>query len=226
MTRGTLKVAPQNRPPSDTVVHPGSETVNVRGGSREKRRGSYCTPRYVADTLPTFELDPFSNERSHIRAAVSLTLERSDDGYGIDAATAGSYFRAASNGPHAHRGHRGAFGHATPDARVWLQPDYNETLLAWRHYRHTRWIALLRFDPRTEWFELVYSASEWVGVLPNSPGKSSFEFDKPPGAEHGAGNTFPHALYARYAEDVMPGMLELCSLPTGSSLSWRKKSRT
>jgi hypothetical protein len=110
--------------------------------------------------------------------------------------------------------------HAT---RVWLQPDYTQVLSAVRHYVHTRFVALLRFDPRPEWADLVGGASEWIGVLSNSPRGSSFEFEPAPGVV-ASSNTFPHALYARSYADVTPAMRALCSYPDGTARHWRKRS--
>lgn len=213
----------------------GSEerTISVRGASGDPARGSYCTPRYVVDALPAFDLDPFSNDRSHIRARVSLALERGEDGYGSGAG-AGAFLARSEQLANDQRAAGFALVmqatpigftllRATSTTRVWQQPDYTDVLRACRHYLHTRFVALLRFDPRPEWADLIGGASEWIGVLSNSPDRSSFEFEFPPGVR-GAGNTFPHALYARRYEDVTPAMRALCSYPDGTARHWRKRS--
>jgi len=182
----------------------------VRGASGDPARGAYCTPLYVARALPAFDLDPFTNDRSHIRATVTCQIERGDDGFG--SGDPGS-FRVGANG----------YGRARAASRVWLQPDYTETLRACRHYLHTRFVALLRFDPRPEWADLIGGASGWIGVLSNSPGRSSFEFEPAPGVV-ASSNTFPHALYARHYDDVTPAMRALCSYPEGTARHWRKRS--
>lgn len=183
--------------------------VNVRGGSGAIVRGSFCTPQYVARALGPLDVDPFTNERSHVIASDMCIVARGDDGFGDR--TPGSYRTL------------GAHKRATSSTRSWIQPDYTETLLALRHYLHTRFVALLRFDPRPEWNEIVGGASSWIGVLSNSPGHRSFEFEFPPGLK-GAGNTFPHALYARSYEDVTPSMRALCSYPDGTARHFRKRS--
>lgn len=202
--------------------------ISVRGASGDPARGSYCTPRYVAEALPTFDLDAFSNDRSHIRARVSLALERGEDGYGngeagtFKARRSESLSRLASCALHTDLGEY-AIRRATSTTRVWIQPDYTDVLRACRHYLHTRFVALLRFDPRPEWADLIGGASEWIGVLSNSPGRSSFEFEAPPSVT-ASSNTFPHALYARRYEDVTQGMKALCSYPDGTARHWRKRS--
>lgn len=176
-----------------------AESVNVRGGSRQLERGSYCTPKWFADAVGPWDLDPFSNPRSHIIAAATCELERGDDGL-LDKVEPGAYRS------------RGGLGIASPRARVWIQPPYSIVLRAFNHYAHTRWCCLLRFDPRTEWFDAIYSAAELIAVP-----RGTFNFEPPPGVKAGGGNSFPHAAYYRRAEDATPAVLRAC-------VAWRKKS--
>lgn len=157
----------------------------------------------MADGLGDFDLDPFSNPRSHIRSAARCMLEDGGDGFGDG--SPGS-FRC---------GARGELQRATNATRLWFQPNYLFVLRAFNHYAHTRWIALLRLDPRPEWFDAVYEAAELVAMIRHDPAGKPFGFEMPPGVT-GAGNTFPHALYARRAEDVPRDLLRYCA-------SWRKK---
>lgn len=203
--------------------------VNVRGGSGDPARGAWVTAKNVADAVGPWDLDPFSNPRSHIVAVRSCQLERGDDGFGTRDtrfAQPGSYFIADSDGPDFHEhpeahwrdvpaiGMRGRFHVATAATRVWGQPPYSIVLRALRHYLHTQWCFLLRFDPRPEWFDLVYDASELVCVLRHC------EFEPPPNLpKKNGGNSFPHALYYRRADDVTPEILAM-------SIAWRKKPRT
>jgi hypothetical protein len=151
VTRGTLQ---SGSPPA---AHSSART-GVRGASGDPKRGAYCTPKYVASALGDFDLDPFTNERSHVRAVEQCILDNGGDGFG--AGDPGSY-RVGQFGARTQQ--------ATHATRVWLQPDYTQVLSAVRHYVHTRFVALLRFDPRPEWADLVGGASEWIGVLSNSP---------------------------------------------------------
>lgn len=203
--------------------------ISVRGASGDPVRGSYCTPKYVADALPDFDFDPFSNPRSHIRSALSCQLERGEDGYGEG--EPGTFVLRELVKPGALPRGVQAIGRAdgswlclaSSSTRVWIQPDYSQVLRAARHYLHTRFIALLKWDLRPEWADLIGGASEWIGHLSNSPGRSSFEFEAPPGIT-GAGNSWPHALYARSYADVTPAMRALCSYPDGTAHHHRKRS--
>lgn len=173
------------------------KAVNVRGGSRDKKRGAYCTPKPLAIAVGHRDLDPFSNPHSHILADAACMLERGDDGFGDG--TPGSYSIAGV----------GTFK-ATEETTVWFQPDYRFVQRAFDHYQHTRWTCLLRFDPRTDWMKRIIRQSELVCVL------WEIEFEPPPGVAAGGGNSFPHALYYRRADDVTDDVLKRC-------ISWRTK---
>jgi len=128
-------------------------------------------------------------------------LEDGGDGFGGQAA------------PGSYRCGRDLYGEAHGATRVFLQPPYSIVEKAFRHYQHTRWVALLRFDPRPTWFDEIYWRAELVCVF------SEIEFESPPGVSKGGGNSFPHALYYRRAEDVTPDVLKL------APIAWRKKPR-
>lgn len=175
--------------------------VNVRGGSRDPKRGGWCTSKEHALALGRFDLDAFSNLRSHIIADTSCCPENGDDGFGDG--TPGSYYTVA-----------GGLQRASSTTRTFIQPPYSIVLRVLRHYMQTRWTALLRFDPRTEWFDMIYNASELVCVL------RKCEFEPPPGVpKKNGGNSFPHAIYYRNAADVTPEILAM-------SIAWRKRART
>lgn len=162
------------------------------GGSKQKARGAWCTPKLIADAVGPFDLDPFSNPRSHVQADATCMLERGDDGFG-DGKTAGSY---RVNGIGEMR--------ATEATRVWIQPDYSFVTRAFAHYAHTRWVALLRFDPRVStWFRTIYRASGLVVAL------RKCEFEPPPGVEDFGANPTIHALYYANADDVTDAVLRL-----------------
>jgi hypothetical protein len=185
-------------PPRDLQPSRASQSRNVRGGTRDPNRGAWCTSKQVADAVGAFDLDPFSNPRSHIVSADRCMLEDGGDGFGDG--TPGSYLCGGTT----------EVWRSGETDRVWLQPDYRFVAKAFAHYEHTRWTALLRFDPRTDWMKRIYARSELVCVL------WECEFEPPPGVIDPPGNTFPHALYYRYAADVTDAVLRL-------TISWRKK---
>jgi len=173
--------------------------TNVYGKSSDKVRGTWCTPKWLAEAVGPFHLDPFSNPRSHIDAMESCMLERQDDGLGgpVDA----GQFWTALNG----------FGFTDAESRVFLQPPYSIVLKAFAHYRHTRWVALLRFDPSTKWFRQIYREAELVCVP-----RRRVNFEPPPGVK-ASSNTIPHALYYRHAADATEAVLRAC-------VAWRPRT--
>lgn len=182
-----------------------SKTVkrtHVRGGTDDPARGSWCTPKDLADAVGPFDLDPFSNPRSHIQATHACMLEDHGDGFG-----------RGDPGSYKIGGRFPLWSNAFDSTRVWLQPPYVKGFVqrAFRHYAHTRWTALLRFDPRPPWWREVYRASELVAVV-------VVEFEPPPGVVDLGGNSFPHALYYRRAEDVTPAVLRK------AAAVWRKQA--
>lgn len=128
-------------------------------------RDSWCTPKWLADALGPFDLDPCSNERSHIQAAVKLDGSPDKDGLARPAVVS---------------------------ERVFINPPYSRGQVSrWVDYYKGHWdsVWLLRFDPSTAWFrELV----QRVGYL-FFP-KDRIEFEPPPGVD-ASSNPFPHALY-------------------------------
>jgi len=179
---------------------------NVRGASRDPLRGEWCTPRWLAEAVGPWDLDPFSNARSHVVATHACWLERGDDGFGDG--TPGSYYRA-----------KVGQSYADASTRVWIQPPYARGFVSrvFEHYGHTRFCALLRFDPRPPWFDAFYNAAELVAVLRRTPDGKPFGFEPPPGVT-ASSNTFPHALFYRRAEDATPEVLRHCA-------AWRKARR-
>lgn len=194
----TLAVAPGVSP------KPAKRSGNVRGNSKDPNRGKWCTPEWLAKAVGPFDLDPFSNPHSHIVSEFACMLEDGGDGFG--AGVAGS-FRVGKEETRS----------ATERTSVWLQPPYELGFVsrAFEHYRHTRWVALLRFDPRPKWFDPIFDSSELVCVIRSDPNGDPFGFEPPPGVAESS-NTFPHALYYRCAEDVTSEVLRWC-------IAWRKR---
>jgi hypothetical protein len=186
--------------------------AKVAGGTRERPRGAYCTPKKWADRLPHFLVDPFSNDRSHIRSDHACWLERGDDGFGDG--TPGSYFLADPRGRDVHKGVRGTFHRVGPDDMPFLQPDYLFVIQALQHYAHTRFIALLRFDPSTKWFiNELRPRTELIAV----PLGERFDFDAPPEVDTSS-NPIAHAFYFARKEDAPTALLRHCE-------AWTRKIR-
>jgi hypothetical protein len=186
--------------------HGNAVSRNVRGGSRDPLRAGWCTPKWLAEAVGPFDLDPFSNPRSHVVAAYACSLENGDDGFGDG--SPGSFFLDAPS--------EAMPLYASAATRVWLQPPYERGFVARTisHYASTRWVALLRFDPRTTWFDTVYAMSELVAVIRRDPNGRPFGFEPPPGVVAST-NTFPHALFYRHASDVTNAVLR-------HACAWRK----
>jgi hypothetical protein len=177
--------------------------ANVYGTSRKKttrgdeERGTWCTPKWLAEAVGPFHLDPFSNPRSHIESAYACMLERQDDG--LSGPMKGQYWTAL---------HGSRF--TDDQTRVFLQPPYSVVTRAFEHYHHTRWVALLRFDPSTKWFRAMYREAALICVP-----RKRVNFEPPPGVK-ASSNTIPHALYYRHAEDVTDAVLRAC-------IAWRPR---
>lgn len=168
----------------------------------DEQRGAWCTPKKYARAVGPFDLDPFSNARSHMLSVAACWLERGDDGFGRGSSHTGpGAFYTAAEG----------YQYAPAEWRTWIQPPYDIVLEAVRHYRHTRFTALLRLDPSTQWFSELFDASELVLV----PKGDRIEFDPPPGVKPSS-NPFPHGFFYAHAEDATPEIRGLC-------FEWRVK---
>ena len=161
----------------------------------DEQRGAWCSPPEYTAAAGAFDLDPFTNPRSTLVARHTCMLERGDDGFGLDRrATPGAFYVAPAQ-----------YQVAAADWRVWIQPPYSIVLEALAHYGHTRFVALLRLDTSTKWFELLYGLSEVIMV----PKRDRLEFVPPPGVRPSS-NPFPHGLYYAKAADVTPEIRNLC----------------
>lgn len=171
--------------------------ANKHGGSKDENRGTWCTAKKWAERLGQVDHDPFSNPRSHILATTRCMLEDGGDGFG--------------NGelPGSFRCGLGPLQVADENALTFIQPPYEIVMRALAHYSHTRFIALLRFDPSTKWFKWLYRRIELIAV----PIGERFNFEPPPGVK-ASSNTFPHAFYFRRAADAPRAVLSNC-------IAWR-----
>lgn len=191
----------------------------------EEQRGAWCSPPEWTARAGTFDLDPFTNPRSTLVARHSCMLERGDDGFGLDRRNVPGMFYV---NPEQCRGCNGrgevmvhvdsiagaeyercahcGYHVATADTRVWIQPPYDIVLDALAHYGHTRFVALLRADTSTAWFDLLYQDLAEVIMVPR---RERIEFVPPPGVKASA-NPFPHGLYYRRAADVPEAVAAEC----------------
>lgn len=155
--------------------------VNPAGGSGNKQdRGSWCTPRWLAEALGGFSLDPCSNPRSWITAVHTCSLEQGGDG--LLEGPAGAYRNDAGRERWAPKG-----------CETFINPPYGPgQVIRWvRHWAHTRFTFLLRWDPSTAWFEELIPLCTHVWFP-----KQRMNFEPPPGVK-ASSNPYPHALFMR-----------------------------
>lgn len=175
------------------------KAANKFGGSGDVARGAWCTPKDWADAIGPWDLDPFSNPRSHVASETRCMLEDGGDGL-LSVHRPGSWRCGATN----------VIGCAGEETRVFVQPPYELVLDALGHYGHTRFCFLLRFDPRTRWFQRLYRMARLICV------PQKIEFDPPPGMTASA-NIFPHAFYYANPDDVTDAVLRK------SAAAWRPR---
>jgi hypothetical protein len=195
--------------------------ANLFGGSEDPNRGKYCTPEKWAGYVGPWDLDAFTNSRSHIVASVHCMLdERGDNGFGRELdgkRVPGEYVaRATSRRKPLGKGElarkRDVVAVADESTRVWIQPDYQFVDAAITHYGHTRFCALLKYDTRTKWFRRLTNLIRKRRGLIACP-LGTFNFEPPPGVPTSS-NVFPHALYYADERDVTDAVLRRC-------LAWR-----
>lgn len=95
----------------------------------------WCTPRWLADLLGPFDLDPCSNERSHIKAE-TVCIEGTADG----------------------------LKERWARWRVFVNPPYSKPLPWCQKLRDHDgpWCALLKLDPSTRWWAALMEATPTV----------------------------------------------------------------
>lgn len=159
-----------------------SSSTPAPDAAPEPDRNSWCTPKWIADAVGVFDLDPASNPRSHIRAGRSCELERGEDGLTLAA-------------------------EIDAGQRVWINPPYARgQVIRWiRAYKHTRFCFLVKVDPSTEWFAELFEASLLI-LLPRG---TRIEFEPPPGVA-GDSNQFPHGLFFAHVDDATPEIWAKC----------------
>lgn len=172
--------------------------ATASGGSGEVDRGSWVTSKRWADAVGPWDLDPFSNPRSHIVAEHRCMLE--DGGDGMTERGHPGCWRAGGGADALH-------GIAAVETRVWIQPPYDIVEAVIAHYGHTRFCALLRLDASTEWFRKLWDLTQVIAL---ARGTREF-FEAAPGVE-ASGNPQPHAFFYKDPRDITPAIAESCIL--------------
>jgi hypothetical protein len=165
----------------------GKRATEQRNDGADADRDSWTTPLWLTDALGGFDLDPCSNSRSRVIASRSFDLVRGEDGLEL-APTVGA------------------------NTRVFINPPYSSgQVMRWVNaYSHTRFCFLLRFDPSTAWFRLLYQNSGAICVP-----RKRVNFDPPPGVK-AFSNVYPHALFFARLEDASEQIKRL-------SFAWRTR---
>ncbi len=96
----------------------------------------WCTPKWLAEALGPFDLDPCSNERSHIKAKSTSSLAKGHDGLMCN----------------------------WHDMSVFVNPPYSNPLPWAQKLRDHNgpWCALLKLDPSTKWWAALMEATPTV----------------------------------------------------------------
>lgn len=193
IVQGLARLTPEDR---KRVLREGK--ANPHGASGEVTRGAWCTPKALAIAVGPWDVDPFSNPRSHVLAIARCMLENGGDGFG-DGSGPGSY--RVSNRPAEYAG---------ANTRVWIQPPYERGFVVdvVDHYKHTRFCALLRWSPDVDWFAKLWPHVKAVAF----PIGARLEFEPPPGVEPSGdgGAPFPHALLYADERDVTDEVRAMC----------------
>jgi hypothetical protein len=107
----------------------------------EQSSDSWCTPKWLCDLLGEFDLDPCSNERSHLQAFMRLTGDSGAQGDGMCNVD--------------------GLAIAWETQSVYCNPPYSNVMpWAAKLAAHDGpWCALLKLDPTTKWWATLMSAS-------------------------------------------------------------------
>ena len=199
----------------------GLRKVNPAGGSGGEARGTWCTPEWLAELIGQVHLDPCSNARSHMTAALKLSLELGDDGLDIGEGGPGGWRMAVAGGISDPADF--VHSHADDKTITYINPPFTRgEVIKWvEHYKHTRFIFCLRWAPDTRWFKTLIAECDYVWF----PGKR-IQFEPPPGVV-ASNNPFPHALYLRDpAADLLARLSAtgyLLPVDTGARAAHRNK---
>lgn len=129
----------------------------------------WCTPKWLCDLLGRFDLDPCSNDRSHVKSLFRLGPDFGLDGLTLDWQT--------------------ATGRTDP-LSVFCNPPYSNPLPWARKLaaHEGSWCALVKLDPSTRWWAELMTASPTV-----APFRKRLRFEGEAGAPTMTAN-FPSVL--------------------------------
>lgn len=182
---------PAAPPPTDDDVEQeaartASQAEAVGEPDVEIDRDTWCTPLWLAEAIGEWDIDPCSNDRSHIKARETFDLEKGINGL-ERAKQIGKLIRLFINPPYS-------------DVMPWIQA-----------YKHTRFCFLLKFDPSTKWFAALMERTELV-LFPRG---TRIQFEAPAGVppEKALANQFPHALFYARGDDATDAIKSLCFSP-------------
>ena len=191
--------AGEGGPGREVDVAAGSPHTRLIGGGGgdaddgdDVDRDTWCTPKLFADAIGSVQLDPCSNERSHILAERTFRLDREEDGL-VLAQT------------------------ITAQTLVFINPPYSDVMPWIEAYGHTRFIFLLKIDPSTKWFTALVELSAVILI----PKGTRIQFEAPPGVpkEKSQANPFPHGFFFAQESDVPPALAALC-FPAWNVADW------
>jgi hypothetical protein len=153
----------------------------------EVDRDTWCTPKWIAELIGRWDLDPCSNDRSHINAKRKYDLELRDE----------NGLLLASK--------------AKKSTRVFVNPPYSDVGPWVEAYGHTRFCFLVKFDPSTAWCTELLAKTSLI-LFPKKDGERSarIAFEPPPGVPNPGGHQFPHGLFFARADDATKAIKAAC----------------
>ena len=115
----------------------------------------WCTPLWLAELLGSFQLDPCSNDRSHVNTIEACALESEQDNY---------------DG-------RNGLVYPWGQVSVFCNPPYSNVMPWAKRLRDHDgpWCALLKLDPSTKWWAVLMEASPTIAPFRK---RIKFEGDK------------------------------------------------
>lgn len=143
-------------------------------------RDTWVTPRHIARAVGPWDVDPCTNERSHIVARRTFRLDQGQDGLVL------AKF-------------------VSRNARVWCNPPYSDVMPWIIAYGHTRFCFLVKFDPSTKWCRELLARANFILF----PQLERMKFEAPPGVESSS-NQFPHGLFYANEADATADIKALC----------------